>query len=224
MTIFKSFETLKNVRGLTDEQLMEVLANPCKESNSVSFEDDLTEILIAWLSAASGIQWRKAYQQSDRDELQYGTIFLLNSVPFGNAQHADFYDPLNPSKICTVISEPKTYKFQLDVYKDNGEVDSQQTPVVNNSPKASAYDVLNKLQTRVKHFIFHSALKEFCIYAGTGGFITDVVNMPEALRHSTNEARATAFLYVVCSPQSSISSGTIVGVETAFCFEVDPEE
>ena len=223
--IFKSFETLKNVRGLTDEQLKTVLANPCTPSNDVSFEDGLTEILLAWLSAASGVEWRKAFEHGERGEKQYATIQLLSAAPVGNVAREDFYNAsVDPKKICTVLTEPKLYKFQLDVYKENGEVESQQTPVVNTSPVGSAFDVLNRLQSRVKHHIFAQALSEYCIYAGLGGFITDVRNMPMELRHSTNEARSTGFLNVVCSPQSSISSGVIDAIETKFCFELNHEE
>ena len=218
---FKSFEMLKNVRGLTDEQLKSVLSNPCTPSSDVSYEDGLTEVLLAWLSAASGIEWRKAFEQGERGETQYATVQLLSAVPFGNVAREDFYNPtVDEKKLCTVLTEPKLYKFQLDVYKDNGAVESQQTPIVNPSPVGSAFDVLNRLQSRVKHHIFAQALSEFCIYAGLGGFITDVRNMPMELRHSTNEARATGFLNVVCSPQTSISSGVIKAVETAFCFEL----
>lgn len=221
--VFKSFETLKNSRNLTDEQLKVVLANPCTPSNDLSYEDGLTEILIAWLNAASGLNWRKAFEHSDRGELQYATIQLIDSEIFGNVSRKELYnEDEDPKKICTVLIEPKLYKFQLDVYKDNGIAESQQTPVQNNAPIGSAFDVLNRLQSRVKHYIFPQALSEFCIYAGLGGFITDVKNMPEALRHSTNEARATAFLNVVCSPQTSISSAIVEGIEVKFCFEIEP--
>lgn len=88
--VFKSFETLKNSRNLTDEQLKLVLANPCTPSNDVCYEDGLTEILIAWLNAASGLNWRKAFEHSDRGELQYATIQLIDSEIFGNVSRKKF--------------------------------------------------------------------------------------------------------------------------------------
>lgn len=221
-TGFKSFDTLKNVRGLTDEELRTVLANPCTPSNDVSYEDDLTNLLILWLGFASGIGWRRPYQEGDRGELQYPTIQLLTATPFGNISIKD--KQISEDKLCVVVSEPKLYRFQLDVYKDNGTAESQQTPAINPAPINSAFDVLNRLQTRLKHHIFPKALSEYCIYAGPGGFIVQVRNMPEELRHSTNEARATAYLEVVCSPENSLSSGTIGSIETRFCFKLNPQE
>lgn len=214
---FKSFEALKNARNLTDEQLATVLANPCAPSNEGSYEDGLTRILLAWLSAATGIEWRRAFEHSDRLEKQYATIQLLTAQPFSNVQLQDFQP--SEDKLCVVLSEPKLYTFQLDVYKDNGNIESQQDASGNTTPVSSAFDVLNRLQTRTKHFIFAKALSEYCIFAGRQGFITDVRNMPMELRHSTNEARATAMLHIMYTPQNSISSGTIGSIETEFCFE-----
>ena len=215
--VFKSFETLKNSRGLTNEQLAQVLANPCTPSNEGSYEDGLIRVLLAWLSAATGIEWRRAFEHGERLESQYATIQLLTATPFSNVQLQDFQ--ATDKKLCVVLSEPKLYTFQLDVYKDNGSIESGQTASGNTSPISSAFDVLNRLQTRVKHHIFAKALSEYCIYAGRRGFITDVRNMPLELRHSTNEARATAMLHIMYAPQNSISSGTIGTIETEFCFE-----
>jgi hypothetical protein len=223
--VFKAFESLKLSRNLTDDQLKVVLANPCTPSSDVSYEDGLTKILLAWLNAITGMFWRRAFEHSDREELQYGTIQLLDSNSEGNISITDLYDlNVDPTKLCTVLSEPTLFRFQLDVYKDNGSPDSQQTPATNPAPVNSAFDVLQRLKIRSKHHIFAMALSEHCIYAGRGGFITTVRNLPAELRHSTNEARATAILEVVCNPQSSISSAVIEAIEVEFCNELTPEE
>ena len=116
------------------------------------------------------------------------------------------------------------FRFQLDVYKDNGAVESQQTPTINTAPVNSAFDVLQRLKIRSKHHIFAQALSEYCIYAGRGGFIRGVRNLPAELRHSTNEARAAAYLEVVCNPQSSISSAVVDAIVVEFCNDLNPEE
>ena len=222
---FKAFQTLKNARGLTDEELAKVLANPCIQSSEVSYEDGLTNILLAWLNAITGTVWRRAFEHGEREELQYCTIQLLEATPEGNVSSVDFYNAAtDPKKMCTVLSEPTLFRFQLDVYKDNGAVESQQTPIINTAPVNSAFDVLQRLKIRSKHHIFAQALSEYCIYAGRGGFIRGVRNLPAELRHSTNEARATAILEVVCNPQSSISSAVVDAIVVEFCNDLNPEE
>ena len=226
MTVtFKAFQTLKNARGLTDEELAKVLSNPCKQSSEVSYEDGLTNILLAWLNAITGTVWRRAFEHGEREELQYCTIQLLEAIPEGNVSSVDFFDAaIDPKKMCTVLSEPTMFRFQLDVYKDNGIAESQQTNAVNPAPINSAFDVLQRLKIRSKHHIFAQALSEYCIYAGRGGFIRGVRNLPAELRHSTNEARATAYLEVVCNPQSSISSAVVDAIMVEFCSDLNPEE
>ena len=226
MTVtFKAFQTLKNARGLTDEELAKVLANPCVQSSEVSYEDGLTNILLAWLNAITGTIWRRAFEHGEREERQYCTIQLLEAIPEGNVSSVDFYNAAtDPKKMCTVLSEPTLFRFQLDVYKDNGAVESQQTPIINTAPVNSAFDVLQRLKIRSKHHIFAQALSEYCIYAGRGGFIRGVRNLPAELRHSTNEARAAAYLEVVCNPQSSISSAVVDAIVVEFCNDLNPEE
>lgn len=223
--VFKTFKALQHSRNLTDAELAVVLSNPCRQSSDVSYEDGLTNILLAWLNAITGTVWRRAFEHGEREELQYCTIQLLEAIPEGNVSSTDFFDKsIDPKKMCTVLSEPTLFRFQLDAYKDNGEVESQQTPVANPAPVNSAFDVLQRLRIRSKHHIFAQALSEYCIYAGRGGFIRGVRNLPAELRHSTNEARATAYLEVVCNPQSSISSAVVEAIAIEFCTELNPEE
>lgn len=215
MIDFANFEMLKNSRNLSAEDAALAVELNCVPAVETSWEDRRAEVLISWLTQLSGIEWRMAFEHGERRMNQYGTLQLLGVTGRGMSQRVSTQSA-DGLKICDDVIDLKEYQYQIDVYRDRGQIDSGQQGVADANQR-SAFDVLDTLQTRSKHYLARAALGEYCIQMTRG--IEAVRNLPPELRKETYEARATAYLWIAAPVSSSMSIGTVGGFELTFCGE-----
>ena len=82
---FQSLKSLQYTRNLTDAQLLEVASKPssCSMPKRFGHEDEVCSFLVQYLNLLTGIEWRRAYEQSSRMQAQYGVVHLLSVNPKG---------------------------------------------------------------------------------------------------------------------------------------------
>ena len=82
---FESIKSLKYTRGLTDAQILEVASksSSCSKPKRFGYEDEVCAFFVQYLALITGIEWRRAYEQSSRMEAQYGVVHLLSINPPG---------------------------------------------------------------------------------------------------------------------------------------------
>lgn len=219
---FESIKSLQYTRGLSDAQLLEVASKPssCRQPKRFSYEDEICAFLIQYLSLITGIEWRRAYEQSSRLEAQYGVIHLLSVNPTGR-QKTERTETSN-GEVCESVLTQYSYDFQFDVYRGSGSKTSFNTPDMVNQPSASAIDVLSKVSTRSQLLVFSQALAQYGINASE--LRVRINNVHQELRHGVFEEHAVMRPTITVCISQSIKVATIEEMRLTDCDGVAIEQ
>ena len=211
---FQSLKSLQYTRNLTDAQLIEVASKPssCSMPKRLGYEDEVCSFLVQYLALVTGIEWRRAYEQSSRMQAQYGVVHLLSVNPKGGlkTERIEVGD-----EVCEVVTAQYDYDFQFDVFRGSGGKTSYTTPDVVTQPYASAIDVLSKVATRSQLLVFSSALAEYGISASQ--FRVRINNVNQELRQGVFEEHATMRPTLTVCLSQSIKVSTVSKVSLADC-------
>lgn len=218
---FDSLKSLQYTRGLTDAQLLEVSSKPssCSAPKRFSYEDEFCSFLVQYLNLITGIEWRRAYEQSSRMQAQYGVVHLLSVNPTG-FRKTERVSVGND--VCEVVSTGFDYDFQLDVYRDSGTKTGYTQPDAVTQPHASAIDVLSKVATRSQLLVFSSALSEYGI--SSRHFLTRINNVPQEVAQGVYEYHATMRPTLSVCMSQSIKVATVNKINLSDCAGLEIEQ
>lgn len=231
---FEAFNDLKEVIGVTDEELALLLKHNCSQAPMVNYEDALIELLTRWLRYMTGIPWVRAFQHGARpneDETgvtdgQYGTVQLLSWKPRTRMRYDHLQlrpDGTEYADFCEEYAFVGCYEFQLDVFRDAGIADKGQEGAVQ-QPVGSAIDVLVRASIRMYHQRWRDALKQYCVKYEDNA-LCKIFNLPMEKVKETFESRAVGRLKIFASPASSMRVPGIPNEEFApFDWVCPPEQ
>ena len=212
---FKSLDSLKYTRGLNDAQLATVASNAstCAPPKRFSYEDEVCSFLVQYLSLITGIEWRRAYEQSSRMSGQYGIVHLLSVNPTRGIKTERI--EIEGGGICEAVTTNYEYDFQFDVYRGSGTKTSYNEPTAVNQPHASAIDVLSKVSMRSQLLVFSQALSQYGIHAGQ--LMVRINNVSQELKQGVFEEHATMRPTLNVCISQSIKVSTVEEVQVADC-------
>ena len=199
-----------------------LLRDPVLEPPVSNYVDAITECLLTWLYAMSGVPWVRGFEDGPRPEGQYGTVCITQVARVEGCDTAPALQKYKGDLLETVC-KVRRFTVQLDVYRDSGVSANCEEDVVNTRtlPHGSALDVLNWLSVRMEHQVHRDALCEKGLEIDGEGI--ELANSNVLLRQHDAENRATADLFIFGTIKSTMRVPAVRALSTRITSKETPD-
>ncbi len=170
------------------------MANP--QFSVGNFEDDVFTVLIAWITAMTGVKTIRAYENTQRPQEQYITVHVAVSQELEKIRK---YCDSDNDDVFEVITSLERLPVDIKVYRDSAEF--------------SAFDLGRAIKRRAYLEGSDSPLKKNCMSVESFG---DVTNFREMIKQDF-ECQAFLRAYLLIETNDFVRLPSIGSVETINC-------
>lgn len=193
----------------------------CTTQSPGSFEDDILTVLVQWLRQLTGVKTIRAYENAQRPNEQYITVFITGYEDYDSWPVKNFIPSDDDTEEgCEVVHQVRRVLVDVNVYKDRGmAINGQTKPSDDDSIQhRSAVDVANAIVLRSE---LSDQLEKLEINCMTLEDFGPVQNLRELVKNDF-ESRAYVQMRMLAEMNESGRLACIDKAELGTCFDDEP--